>query len=66
MQRQDAPAADEALRLHGEGYEGAKGDEPEQAKEQERDKFVARRLVVPAPEHEADPIEGGRRLAIKA
>ena len=57
-ERQDAAAADQSLRLHGEGYEGAKGDEPKQAKEQERDQLVARRLVIPAPQHEADAEEG--------
>ena len=58
-ERQDAVAADEPLRLHGEGDEGGKRDETEQAQEQERDEFIARRLVVPAPEHEACSMEGG-------
>ena len=57
MQRQDAAAADQSFSLHGEGYEGAKGDEPEQAKEQERDQLIARRLVVPAPQQETDAEE---------
>ena len=52
-QRQDAAAADQSLRLDGEGNEGRKRNEPEQAQEQERDELVARRLVVPAPEQEA-------------
>ena len=56
-ERQDAAAADEALRLHGEGDEGAKRNEPEQAKEQERDELVSRRLVAPAPQHEAQAEE---------
>ena len=64
-ERQDAAAADQSLRLHGEGYEGAKGDEPEQAKEQERDQLVARRLVVPAPQHEAHAEEGWAALGDK-
>ena len=57
-ERQDAVAADQSLRLHGEGYEGGKGDEPEQAKEQERDELVARRLVAPAPQRETHAVEG--------
>src|SRR5262249_22276555 len=61
VQRQDAAAADQSWRLHGEGDEGGKGDETEQTKEQERDKLVARRLVVPAPQHEAHAEE--RRAA---
>ena len=57
-EREDAAAADEPLRLHGEGYEGAEGDEPEQAKEQERDELVARRLVASAPQEKAQAEEG--------
>ena len=64
-ERQDAAAADESLRLHGEGYEGAKGDEPKHAKEQERDQLVARRLVIPAPQHEAHAEEGRAALGDK-
>jgi hypothetical protein len=58
-QRQDAAAADQSLRLDGEGNEGRKRNEPEQAQEQERDELIARRLVVPAPEHQARAMEGG-------
>jgi hypothetical protein len=58
MERQDAAAADEPLRLHGEGDEGAKRDEPEHAKEQERDELVARRLVASAPKEKAEAEEG--------
>ena len=58
-QRQDAVAADQSLRLDAEGYKGRKRNQPEQAQEQERDELIARRLVVPAPEQEADAIEGG-------
>ena len=58
VERQDAAAADEPLRLHGEGDEGAKRDEPEQAKEQERDEFISRRLVAPAPQEKAQAEEG--------
>ena len=57
-ERQDAAAADQPLRLNGEGDEGAEGDKPKQAKEQERDKLVARRLRVPSPQHEAQAEEG--------
>src|SRR6185437_2186595 len=62
MQRQDAAAADQPLRLDSEGDEGEEGDKPEQAKEQERDKLVARRLRVPAPQHEAQAKEGAAAM----
>jgi hypothetical protein len=64
-ERQDAVAADESLRLHSEGDEGEKGYEPKQAKEQERDQFVARRLMAPSPQHEAGPVEGRAALGDK-
>ncbi len=57
-ERQDAAGADQPLRLDGEGDEGAEGDKPKQAKEQERDKLVARRLRVPSPQHAAQAEEG--------
>ena len=57
-QRQDAAAADEPLRLDGEGDEGRKRNEAEQAQEEERNELIARRLMVPAPEQEAQAMEG--------
>ena len=57
-QRQDAVAADEPLRLHGEGDEGSEVDEPQQPQEQEGDEIVARRLVVLAPQEKAHAVEG--------
>ena len=47
----------EPLRLHREGNEGREVDEAEQPQEQERDEVVARRLVVPAPQEQADAEE---------
>ena len=55
---QDAMAADQPQGLHAKGREGREVDQAEQAQKQERDEIVARRPVVPAPQKQADAIEG--------
>src|SRR4029077_2229893 len=51
-------AADQPQRLHAEGDEGRKVDQPEQAQKQEGDKIISRRDVVRAPQEYADAIKG--------
>ena len=51
-------AADQPLRLNREGDEGRQIDEAEQPQEQQGDELIAGRLVILAPQQQADAIEG--------